>query len=215
MKRHVPLLTTIMFAGATALMAQAQSPTPRSKPDQPTSAKPSTTAHEGDHAKASAADMDFAKKVAAGGEAEVQLAMLAQQKATASDVKDLASRLHTDHMKANDELKKIASQKGWTLPTEPTAEQKAKKDRLEKLSGSAFDKEFVNTMVTNHKTNIPNFEREASRGSDPDLKQWASNTLPTLKEHLEMAQKVQKSLGGSSATSSKPSSSKPGYGNNK
>jgi putative membrane protein len=209
MKRHVPLLTTIMFAGATALMAQAQSPAPRSKPDQPTSAKPSTATHEG--TKASTADMDFAKKVAAGGEAEVQLAMMAQDKATSSEVKDLASRLHTDHMKANDELKKIASQKGWTLPTEPTAEQKAKKEKLEKLSGSAFDKEFVNTMVANHKANIPNFERVASKGTDSDLKQWAASTLPTLKEHLEMAQKVQKSLGGSTSTSS----SKPGYGNNK
>jgi len=208
MKRHVPLLTTMLFAGATALMAQAQSPTPRSKPDQPTTAKPSTAPHDGDHAKASTADMDFAKKVAAGGEAEVQVTMLAQQKATSSDVKDLASRLHTDHMKANDELKKIASQKGWTLPTEPTADQKAKKEKLEKLSGSAFDKAFVDMMVTNHRTNIPNFERQASHGSDPDLKQFASSTIPTLKEHLDMAQKVQKSLGGSSASSS---SRKPGY----
>jgi len=102
----------MLFAGATALMAQAQSPTPRSKPDQPTSAKPSTATHEGDHAKGAAADVDFAKKIAAGGAAEVQITELAQQKATSSEVKDLASRLHTDHMKANDELKKIASQKG-------------------------------------------------------------------------------------------------------
>ncbi|HEY7187023.1 MAG TPA: DUF4142 domain-containing protein [Vicinamibacterales bacterium] len=215
MKRHVPLLTTIVFAGATALMAQAQSPTPRSKPDQ-TSAKPSTTPHEGEHAKGSAADLDFAKKAAAGGAAEVQVTELAQQKATSSDVKQLASRLHTDHMKANDELKKIASEKGWTLPTEPTADQKAKKEKLEKLSGNAFDKAFVDMMVTNHKANIPNFERVASHGSDPDLKQFASSTVPTLKEHLEMAQKVQKSLSGSTASSasSKPSS-KPGYGSNK
>jgi len=210
MKRHVPLLTTMFFAGATALMAQAQSPTPRSKPDQ-TSTKPSTATHDAGHAKASTADLDFAKKVAAGGQAEVQVTMLAQEKATSNDVKELASRLHTDHMKANDELKKIASEKGWTLPTEPTADQKAKKDKLEKLSGSAFDKAFVDMMVTNHRTNIPNFERVASHGTDPELKQFASSTVPTLKEHLEMAQKVQKSLSGSSATSSK-SSSKPGYG---
>lgn len=213
MKRHVPLLTTILFAGATALMAQAQSPTPRSKPDQPTTAKPAAAPAE-KAGKASTADMDFAKKVAAGGEAEVQITALAEQKGSASEVKDLASRLHTDHMKANDELKKIASQKGWTLPTEPTAEQKAKKEKLEKLSGSAFDKEFVNTMVANHKANIPNFERVAKSGSDPDLKQWASSTVPTLKEHLEMAQKAQKTLSGASATSSK-STTKPGYGNNK
>ena len=205
MKRYLPLLTAIVFAGSTALMAQA--PAPRSKPE-PSTAKP-PAAHDGEHAKASTADQDFAKKVAAGGQAEVEVTMLAEQKASSTDVKDLASRLHTDHMKANDELKKIASQKGWTLPTEPTAEQKAKKEKLDKLSGAAFDKEFVNMMVTNHKANIPNFEREASRGSDADLKQFASNIVPTLKQHLELAQKVQKSLSGSTASAS---SRKPGYG---
>jgi len=207
MKRYLPLLTAIVFAGSTALMAQAPAPTPRSKPE-PSTAKP-PAAHDGEHAKASTADQDFAKKVAAGGQAEVEVTMLAEQKASSTDVKDLASRLHTDHMKANDELKKIASQKGWTLPTEPTAEQKAKKEKLDKLSGAAFDKEFVNMMVTNHKANIPNFEREASRGSDADLKQFASNIVPTLKQHLELAQKVQKSLSGSTASAS---SRKPGYG---
>jgi putative membrane protein len=207
MKRHVPLLTAIVFAGSTALMAQAPSPAPKVKPaDQPTTAKPST-AHPDEHSKgASTADQEFAKKVAAGGAAEVEVTMLAEQKATSSDVKDLASRLHTDHMKANDELKKIASQKGWTLPTEPTPDQKAKKEKLEKLSGSAFDKAFVDMMVTNHRMNIPNFEREATKGSDPDLKQWASSIVPTLKDHLAMAQKAQKSLGSNStrANTSKP-----------
>jgi putative membrane protein len=191
MKRQVPLLTTILFASATALMAQAQGPAPRTKPDQP--ATPKTTAAAA--AKTSNTDLEFAKKVAAGGQAEVELAKLAQQKATSEDVKSLASRLETDHMKANDELKKIASQKSWTLPTEPTAEQKAKKAKLEKLSGAAFDKEYADTMVTNHRNNIPVFEREASRGADADLKQWASSIVPTLKEHLDMAQKAQKSLG--------------------
>ena len=203
MKRQVPLLTTIFFAGATALMAQAQAPAPRTKPDQPATPKTTTAAA----AKTSSADQAFVKKIAAGGEAEVEFAKLAQQKATSEEVRSLASRLETDHMKANDELKKLASQKGWTLPAEPTAEQKAKKAKLEKLSGSAFDKEYADTMVTNHRNNIPVFQREASSGSDPDLKQWASSIVPTLKEHLDMAQKAQKSLGSNTtrATTSKPS----------
>jgi putative membrane protein len=195
MKRQVPLLTTILFAGATALMAQAQAPAPRTKPVQPTTPKTTTSAST----KTSNADLAFVKKVAAGGEAEVELAKLAQQKGTSEEVKSLASRLETDHMKANDELKKIASQKGWTLPTEPTAEQKAKKAKLEKLSGAAFDRDYADTMVTNHRNNIPMFEREASSASDPDLKQWASSIVPTLKEHLDMAQKAQKSLGSNTS----------------
>lgn len=199
MKRYVPLMTAIVFSAATAVMAQEAKPAPQGTRPAPQTAKPPSgapAAHD-THAAASNADTEFAKKVAAGGQAEVELAKLAQQKASAQEVKDLASRLETDHMKANDELKRIASQKNWTLPGEPTAEQKNTKARLEKLSGAAFDKEYTNLMVTNHKNNIPLFQREASKGSDNDLKQFASSTLPTLKEHLEMAQKAQKAVGSS------------------
>ena len=199
MKRHVPLLTAIVFASATALMAQAPPAAPRTKPAQPPA--PQAATHPDKHA--AGADLEFARKVAAGGAAEVELTMMAEQKATSPDVKSLASRLHTDHMKANDELKKIATQKGWDLPTTPTAEQKAKKEKLEKLSGAEFDKEFVNTMVANHRANIPNFQREADKGADPDVKNFASMVLPTLKEHLDMSVKVQQTLGGTKTTAKK------------
>ena len=119
------------------------------------------------------------------------------------EVKNLASRLHTDHMKANDELTKIASQKNWTLPAEPTADQKNQKAKLEKLSGTAFDKAYADLMVTNHRNNIPLFERQASKGADAELKQFASNTLPTLKEHLEMALKAQRAVGAATSTARK------------
>lgn len=206
MKRYVPLMTAIVFSAATAVMAQEARPAPqgtKAAPQtgttKPQSGAPAT--HETHAAAASGADLEFAKKVAAGGHAEVELAKLAQQKGSAEEVKSLASRLEADHMKANDELMRIASQKGWTLPAEPTAEQKATKAKLEKLSGAAFDKEYTNVMVTNHKNNIPVFEREASKGADNDVKQFASGIVPTLKEHLSMAQKAQKAVSGSSQQS--------------
>ena len=195
MKRHVPLMTSMVFAAATTL-AQAQAPAPKPVP------APKATTH--DTAKAANADEEFARKVAAGGAAEVELAKLAQQKGSSEDVKSLAARLEMDHMKANDELKALGSKKGWDLPSTPTADQTAKKEKFEKLSGAAFDKAYVDLMVSNHRTNISAFEHQASKGSDADLKQFASSTLPTLKTHLDMATKVQKSLGQS--TSSKYSS---------
>ena len=198
MKRHISVLTAFVFAVATALTAQAQSQAPRTQPDKPsTGAK--AAGHE-EHAKATGSDQEFARKVAAGGHAEVELAMLAQQKGSAEEVKSLASRLQTDHMKANDELQKVASSKNWNLPTEPTPDQKNQKAKLEKMSGKAFDKAYVDLMVTNHRNNIPMFERQASKGADADLKQFASTTVPTLKEHLDMALKAQRAVAGSSAT---------------
>jgi len=184
----------MVFAAATTL-AQAQAPAPKPAPE------PKTTTHsDSSTTKSATADQDFAKKVAAGGMAEVELAKLAQQKASSEEVKSLAMRLETDHMKANDGLKALASKKGWDLPTSPTPDQQAKKDKLEKLSGTAFDKQYVDLMVANHRTNISAFERQASKGTDADLKTWASSTLPTLETHLDMATKVQKSLGASSSS---------------
>jgi putative membrane protein len=205
MKRQIPLMTSIAFALAT-VMAQAQAPAPRPAP----SPKTTTQGEEQGKTAAVPSDQEFARKVAAGGIAEVELAKMAQQKASAEEVKSLASRLETDHMKANDELKQLASKKGWTLPTTPTADQTAKKDKLEKLSGTAFDKAYVDLMVTNHKNNIPNFQRVASHGSDSDLKDFASMVLPTLKEHLDLAQKAQKNLAGQHPNSSTGYSSKTG-----
>jgi putative membrane protein len=187
-------MTSIVFAAATTL-AQAQAPAPKPAPE------PKTTTHsDSSTTKSATADQDFARKVAAGGMAEVELAKLAQQKSSSEEVKSLAQRLETDHSKANDELKALASKKGWDLPTTPTSDQAAKKASLEKLSGSAFDKQYVDLMVSNHRTNINAFQHQASKGTDADLKQWASSTLPTLKEHLDMATKAQKSLGSSSST---------------
>ena len=200
MKRHVSVLTATVFAVATALTAQAQSQAPRPQPDKPATGQKTPGHDEHANAKGAGSDQEFARKVAAGGHAEVELAMLAQQKGSSEEVKSLASRLQTDHMKANDELQKVAASKNWNLPTEPTPDQKNQKAKLEKMSGKAFDKAYTDLMVTNHRNNIPMFEREASKGSDADLKQFASNTLPTLKEHLEIALKAQRAVAGSTAT---------------
>jgi len=191
-------MTSIVFAAAaTVAQAQAQAPAPAPKPIP---APKTTTSSDSSTTKSTSSDQDFAKKVAAGGMAEVELAKLAQQKASSEDVKSLAMRLETDHMKANDGLKALASKKGWDLPTSPTSDQQAKKDKLEKLSGSAFDKQYVDVMVANHRTNISAFERQASKSTDADLKQWISSTLPTLETHLDLATKTQKALGASSST---------------
>jgi putative membrane protein len=226
MKRHVSLLTTILFASATMLMAQAPtSPAPRTKPEQTPATTPDRTTTKPDQTSApktathdntastkttAGPDREFVRNTASGGQAEVELAMLAEQKASSNDVKMLASRIQTDHMKANEELKTIASQKGWDLPTEPNSDQKYTKSKFEKLSGDEFDKAFTAQMVKSHSMGIAAFQHEASAGTDKDVKQFARKTLPTLKEHLAMAQKTQKAIGGADTSSYSSQQSKSG-----
>jgi|SRR5579871_938347 len=135
-------------------------------------------------------DQRFIKEAADGGMAEVELGQLAQDKASSPDVKQFAERMVKDHSQANDQLKQIAMQKGVTLPSTPSKKDEATKDRLSKLSGDAFDRAYMSDMVKDHKKDIAEFQRESTSGRDPDVKQFASQTLPTLKEHLQQAESV-------------------------
>jgi putative membrane protein len=136
-------------------------------------------------------DPTFATKAAQGGMAEAQLGQLATQKASNPDVKAFGQQMVDDHSKANDEFKAIASRKGVTLPSNIDPKDQATYERLSKLDGPAFDRAYMADMVRDHRADIAEFEREASHGSDPDIKAFASKTLPTLKHHLEMAESAQ------------------------
>ena len=139
-------------------------------------------------AKLAGADKTFVEKAAIGGMAEVELGNLAQQKAASDDVKKFGARMVTDHGKANDELKQIASTKGVQLPSALDKKHQSDMDRLQKMSGADFDKAYMNHMVDDHKQDVAEFKKEANGGRDGDVKGFASKTLPTLEEHLKLAQ---------------------------
>jgi len=145
-------------------------------------------ANDASAGKLTGADKTFVEKAAIGGMAEVQLGNLAQQKAANDQVKQFAARMVTDHSKANDELKQIASAKGVQLPTSLDKKHQSDMERLQKMSGADFDKAYMSHMVDDHKTDVSDFKKEAGSGRDSDLKSFASKTLPTLEEHLKMAQ---------------------------
>lgn len=133
-------------------------------------------------------DNSFVTKAAAGGAAEVQMAQLAQSKASSPAVKDLANKLLADHTTANDNLKPIATKDNITWPTGMDAKAQSEYNKLQALSGSDFDREYVNYEIKDHKKDISAFQHEVDHGTDSDVKTWASENLPKLQEHLRMAQ---------------------------
>lgn len=183
----------LMCALAVGVSATAAAQPPR--PD-PAGTNPPPIARESTQEMPSrGADQAFAQKAAGGGAAEVELAQLAMQKASNDAVKQLASRIESDHTKANQQLASIGSDKGWQLPSSPSSEGQATKNKLEKLSGDAFDRAYVEAMIKDHHKDIKEFEREAASGSDTAVKQFASSALPDLKQHLQMAESAQQALG--------------------
>jgi putative membrane protein len=142
----------------------------------------------------SAGDKTFVMKAAQGGMTEVQLGQLAADKATLREVKDFGSKMVTDHGKANDELKSIAGSKGITLPDKLDAKHQAMVDKMNGLSGAAFDKAYVDAMVGAHKKDNALFTQEASSGQDADIKAFAAKTDETVKMHLSMIQDIQSKM---------------------
>jgi putative membrane protein len=142
--------------------------------------------------KASASDSKFASEAASGGMAEVKLGQLAQEKGSSEKIKEFGQKMVTDHTKANEELKQTAQQQGITLPQEMSSKDQATYDRLSKLQGKQFDEAYARSMQTDHQKDVAAFQKEASSGKNDGLKQFASQTLPTLKEHLRMAQELGK-----------------------
>jgi putative membrane protein len=134
------------------------------------------------------ADSSFATKAAQGGIAEVELGKLATEHASNDSVKRFAQQMVDDHTKANDELKTLAAGKGMNLPATMDSKSQATKNRLSKLQGAAFDRAYMADMVSDHKKDVAEFQKEADSGSDSDMKAFASKTLPTLRQHLKMAE---------------------------
>jgi putative membrane protein len=157
---------------ATAALAQTR---PSPNPATTGAAPPAPPAQE------------FINKVAISDMFEVQAGQLAMAKQPDADTKPFAEKMVTDHQKTSSELKSLIDSgkvKG-KLPTALDSTHQKMLDDLKAKTGKAFDQAYDQSQDA-----VALFESYASSRADPELKQWAANTLPQLKEHLSMAEKL-------------------------
>ncbi len=140
-------------------------------------------------------DLAFMNDAAPGNMAEVELGHLAEKQAASNDVKQFAQKMIEDHSKTGEELKQLAMQKKVTLPPDVLPKHKEIMDKLSKLSGADFDREYVKAMVEAHEKDVAAFENAAKTAADADVKAFAAKTLPTLKMHLEMIKGIADKMG--------------------
>jgi putative membrane protein len=134
---------------------------------------------------------EFVKKVAISDMLEIQASELVAPKAD-EDTKPFAEKMIKDHSETSRELKGLV-QSGKVkaeLPTSLDAEHQKKLDDLKKLSGKPLDSAYDKMQVEAHREAVDLFTKYSQTGDNADLKQWAANTLPHLKEHLSMAEKL-------------------------
>jgi putative membrane protein len=92
-----------------------------------------------------------------------------------------------DHRKSGERLKELAASKNITLPDSISNRQQKEKDRLQKMKGDAFDEAYINRMTDDHKKDVREFEKQATDGTNQDIKSFASDNLKMLHVHLDLA----------------------------
>jgi putative membrane protein len=130
-------------------------------------------------------DKNFVHMASSGGLAEVQLGQLAAERAVSPDVKQFGERMVTDHTKANQELASIAEKQNMPVATELDPKHRDMEDKLAKLQGAAFDREYLMGQVADHEQAVALFKTQIKEGKNEALKNFASTTLPTLEDHLK------------------------------
>lgn len=139
---------------------------------------------------------DFVEEAASSSMMEVELAQLAQQNAQSQEVKDYAQMIENDHQQANERLRSIAQQKNITIPESMKDDHRSEIDDLRDKTGQEFDQDYMDKMVSEHEDDISKFEDMREDVQDPDLQSWIDNTLTTLRQHRDEAERIKESVGG-------------------
>lgn len=129
------------------------------------------------------------------GMLEVEAARLAESRAQTEPVRQFARMMAEHHARANEELAALAERKHVELPASLDDEAQDELEGLRDEIGRDFDEEYLDLMIDEHQRVIRQLEREAKRkGNDADIQQWASQTLPTLRSHLDEAKRTEDSI---------------------
>ena len=182
-----PVLAVLLMAPAWAQIGNpaGMAPgTPQSAPGVPAPHQPNQQ------------DRLFVQEAAIGGMAEVEFGKMAEQKGQSSAIKDFGRRMVQEHTKANDRLAALAKAANIPLPGDLDPDHRTMRAELEKLSGAQFDWAYIQGQVQDHQRTAHLLEWEIGSGQDAELQKFASETLPVVFQHLQMAQSIAAQLTG-------------------
>jgi len=187
----IKFLTTTALVVFSFYVCHAQDPA-MPQPGNPASAQqtqPGTTTAAPDPA---AMDRMFIRTASEGGLAEVQFGQLAAQKGNTDAVKKFGQRMVDDHTKLNNDMDAIAENMGARTAKKLGRKEQAEYDKLNGLSGAAFDNEYITMMVMDHRQDLQAFQHEFEVVSDPALKTAIEHTVRVIYRHLQMIEQIAK-----------------------
>jgi len=145
-------------------------------------------------------DASAMKQLAQGNLNEIAAGKTAQSKAQSPDVKNFGQKMVTDHGRMLEDLRSLAKKKDVALPQDANMKDMAQMKLMERKSGADFDREFMEHMVKDHEKDLKDVQDIAAKAKDPEFKAAVQKAIPTIRSHLELAQRISK---GAAAGSSK------------
>jgi putative membrane protein len=135
---------------------------------------------------------DFVRKASIANEFEIESSKLALDRSQSKDIKLFARRVIDDHTKTGKDLKDVLRSSHAKMQAEEKLDDEHQKllDKLEATSGDDFNSQYVSLQTDAHKKAIALFSDYSKHGEDAVLKEFATDTLPTLEDHLEHAEKL-------------------------
>ena len=140
--------------------------------------------HHGHHRSAVLPAAVFLPKAAAGNRFEIVTGQLAQQRAQSDAVKALGAMFVTDHTAALQQVTQVAATLGISLPAGLDPMQQAIVERLQTLSGAAFDAAWLEAQIPAHRMALRLHLRAAIRGENDAIRTLGQNALPVITKHL-------------------------------
>ena len=160
------------FLGAGLMTVNAQTPAPAKKDMR-------------------RAEHKFLDKVAEHNLAEIHAGKLAAVQGSSREVRNFGKQMAQDHARSYQDVVELARAKRVSLPGQPDRGHKKDAEKMQKLGGPAFDREYMGAMVKDHEKDVKAFQKMARSAKDPDVKAYALKTLPTLEGQLNMARELQ------------------------
>ncbi|MBC8122579.1 MAG: DUF4142 domain-containing protein [Gemmatimonadaceae bacterium] len=135
-------------------------------------------------------DARFINDIHLGNKKEVALSNMALQKATSSAIKQYAQQMIDYHKQSDGKIVQLAQMQKVNLPEGPSTSMHSVMDRLSALSGSSFDKAYMDELVEDHNRNVYVYRMQAERGTDNDVRAFATQSLPEIESHLASARSI-------------------------
>jgi len=174
----IALLTVSLAAGAAA-----QIPGPSDQSIVTAEASPRASADT-----ASSRGTEFLLDALRTSLAEARLGKLAAQQSLDQPVRDFGLKLESDHTAHAGEIERLLAPLNVTIPTEPSAEALSQIAALTRLSGEEFDAAFVQMTIWTHTDAIESYGAQTHANPDRSLHDFATRSLPMLREHLAQAE---------------------------